>query len=276
MKNFVKKYFKKIRLKAKKFICKIKSNIDEVNPKFDLSEFETISKINNSNLSRNDVYSIYHSKFKSLPSEICRHRRFFTKNKWGFGENAFHTFWWFLLSEFNPKKCLEIGVHKGQIISLWSLISKVQNKEINVTGLGPFCAVEDEVSIYEKTDYMNDIICAFNEFKLVKPELYKGLSNDEKAIEFIRSSVWDLIYIDGGHDYETVLKDWQVSSKSIAVGGVIVFDDSSLDFDYNPPIYAFAGHEGPSRLCREIISNRSSQFDYYGSCGHLNAFIKNA
>ena len=57
--------------------------------------------------------------FYHLPFSIINHRVYFSKEFRGFGEEAFHSMWYLLLSEFKPKNCLEIGVYRGQIISLW-------------------------------------------------------------------------------------------------------------------------------------------------------------
>ena len=55
----------------------------------------------------------------------ARHRRYIEDHNLGFGDAAFHAMWLRLLDaavdKFGRPKLLEIGVFKGQVISLWSL-----------------------------------------------------------------------------------------------------------------------------------------------------------
>jgi hypothetical protein len=38
--------------------------------------------------------------------------------------------WFTLLCEFKPAQCLEIGVYRGQVVSLWGLIAKLSGFKI--------------------------------------------------------------------------------------------------------------------------------------------------
>jgi predicted O-methyltransferase YrrM len=97
----------------------------------------------------------------------------------------------------------------------------------------------------------------------------KAFSTDDNAVALIKSRAWDLIYIDGSHDYPVVCKDWAVCSKSIRVGGVIVLDDAGLGTAFRPPAFASGGHPGPSRLAGEIDRK---QFREILQVGHNRAF----
>ena len=44
---------------------------------------------------------------------------------------------------------------------------------------------------------------------------------------------WDLIYIDGSHDYEVVSNDFKLSYENLNDNGLIVIDDSSLNLEYD-------------------------------------------
>jgi len=59
---------------------------------------------------------------------------------------------------------------------------------------------------------------------------------------------WDLIYIDGNHDYEIVLADYLLCRDHLASGGLLVMDDASLGTSSNSLVFSFAGHPGPSRV----------------------------
>ena len=72
-----------------------------------------------------------HAEFTRLTDSVPllkRHRDWVEANKWGYGDRAFHYLWWlvlpFLAERFGPLRALEIGVFKGQTISLWGLIAR--------------------------------------------------------------------------------------------------------------------------------------------------------
>jgi Methyltransferase domain len=87
---------------------------------------------------------------------------------------------------------------------------------------------------------------------------------------YFREQRRDMIYIDGNHDYEVVIKDWELCSSHTKKGGIIVLDDSALTTSFNPPPYAGTrGHPGPSRLAQEI--DRST-FKELLQVGHNRVF----
>jgi hypothetical protein len=206
-----------------------------------------------------------------LPEIILDHRLYFTQNKRGFGEDALHSMWWIILREYKPKKCLEIGVYRGQVISLWALIARELNFEMDIFGLSPFDSSGDQVSQYIEINYIEDIKKSHNHFSLKHPNLIKGYSTDLELIQFINTGQWDLVYIDGGHDYDVVKSDYQNSLQGLKTGGILVFDDSSLYTDYKPTPFSFAGHPGPSRVVNEISSN---DLEFLFGVGHNNVFRK--
>ncbi len=225
-----------------------------------------------------DPTSFYEATFigfhRSLPDALRKHREYFKQEKRGFGEDAFHVMWWRLFEVFRPKSFLEIGVYRGQVLSLVSLISKVEQSPCRVVGISPFSSVGDTVSKYRTDlDYRCDTLSNFEHFSLPAPELLKAYSTDPEAVELIRSTEWDMIYIDGNHDYEVVRKDWEVCAASVKPGGIIILDDSGLSTSYRPPTFATGGHPGPSRLASEIDS---SHFREILQVGHNRVFQKSA
>jgi predicted O-methyltransferase YrrM len=80
-----------------------------------------------------------------------------------------------------------------------------------------------------------------------------------------------MVYIDGNHDYDVARQDWEACSQSLKPGGVIVLDDASRDTAYRPPLFATAGHPGPSRLAGEIDART---FREILRVGHNRAFQK--
>ena len=73
--------------------------------------------------------------------------------------------WYELIKEYKPKNMLEIGVYRGQVISLWALIAKELNMRCEIHGISPFTSAGDEVSVYiSNINYYEDVINNFNHF----------------------------------------------------------------------------------------------------------------
>jgi hypothetical protein len=191
---------------------------------------------------------------QNLPEELRAHRRYFTENQRGFfGEDAFHTMWFLLFREFRPASFLEIGVYRGQSLSLAALLACRFKLPCFVQGVSPFSSAGDAYSSYRPgLDYLADTLQNFAHFSLPSPSLLKAYSTDEEAQRLIASRAWDIIYIDGNHDYEIVRRDWNLCSGCLSPGGLMVLDDAGLTSKFRPPAFATAGHPGPSRLAREI------------------------
>jgi hypothetical protein len=233
----------------------------------------TVREISNFHIDETDRYRYFQWYFyKHLPVSVQRHRRYFSQGGRGFGENAMHAMWWKILDEFEPKFMLEIGVYRGQTISLWSLIAQLKDTEPEIWGISPLRNIGDSVSEYQGIDYRSDIIANYEQFGLEKPNLFEALSTDERTSEFVSSKSWDLIYIDGSHDEDIVLQDFELCSPNLKNGGLLVIDDASLYSGYKPPRNSFAGHPGPSGLAIEIA--KRTDFDEIGSCGHNRIFMK--
>ncbi|MCX6227024.1 MAG: class I SAM-dependent methyltransferase [Bacteroidia bacterium] len=222
----------------------------------------------------NVLYDYMHHYFNYRCLELVReHRTYFKEDHRGFGEDAFHAMWWLLLSEFRPQRMLEIGVYRGQVISLWSLIlEKIFKQQYEVHGISPFTPNGDSVSNYlDGLDYMGDVISTFRHWNLKEPVLVKALSAEPAAINHIKSHEWDLIYIDGSHEHEIVLKDYKLCMGNLKIGGLLVIDDASLGTSFKPPSFAFAGHPGPSRVAREYAQ---IEMKFLCAVGHNNVFQK--
>jgi hypothetical protein len=237
----------------------------------DLDRELTFTQVNQAYPQRDDAYRYLHHAFEHRCSPAVReHRRYFATGGRGFGENAQHAAWDLLLRELEPRSCLEIGVFRGQVISLWTLIARREGFACDVHAISPFSPAADAVSHYSAgVDYLQDTLRSFDHFGLPHPTTVRALSTDPAAIAHVQSRQWDLIYIDGCHDFEVVLQDYQLCKAQLAPGGVLAIDDSSLDFAFNPPAFAFAGHPGPSTVA-SMYAQRELQF--IGSAGHLNFF----
>lgn len=216
-----------------------------------------------------DLYRyMHHYLYNLAPQELRDHRAYFSQERRGYGEDAFHAMWYLLLREHRPRNCLEIGIYRGQTISLWALISQLVGFGCDLSGISPFSSAGDENSTYMAgIDFLADTRKSFARFSTLNPHFMKAFSTDPTAKHYIASRRWDLIYIDGNHDYEVALSDYMICRDSLAPGGLLVLDDSSLYSNYHPPLFAFPGHPGPSRVLRDFALK---ELQFVGAVGHNN------
>lgn len=219
----------------------------------------------------NTLYRFLHHYYRyKAPAELRRHREYFRTR--GFGEDAFHAMWYLLFREVQPKVCLEIGVYRGQVITLWGLLGRMFGYEPAVYAVSPFSSAADGVSRYSQTiDYYEDVIANNAVFDLPAPHLVRALSTDAAASAFISSRAFDLAYIDGSHDFDVVLSDYRQCVRSLSPDGLLVLDDAARGSAYRPPAFAFAGHEGPSRVSRDFAQREQ---ELIARAGHNHVFRK--
>lgn len=211
----------------------------------------------------------FHQK---APDFLKTHRAYFRQGQRGFGEDAFHVMWYGLCQVCHPASFLEIGVYRGQVLSLVSLLAKSLGFDAFVCGVSPFTSAGDTVSKYSPSvDYWTDTLENFKALRLPPPKLIKGMSDAIDVIQEFSSRSWDIIYIDGNHEYDVARRDFLHCAKILNPGGKIVLDDSALLTSYRPPLFATAGHPGPSRLAAEADS---LGFQEVLQVGHNRVFQK--
>jgi predicted O-methyltransferase YrrM len=254
----------------------MKPTVDILQSSIDLSYLREQSKMTTTykdhtaqelaQLPMNDVYEIFLNSYKQLPTEFIKHREYFSQGR-GFGEDAFHAMWYYLFEQYKPKNVLEIGVFRGQTISLFELLSRHFEYEADVWGLSPLGPVNDSVSQFPtNVEYEQDIALNYAFFDLGTPKLLKASSIEKKARQFIKSRKWDLIYIDGNHDLPYVISDYMNCAEALTDNGLMVIDDSSLNRNFSRP-GSFKGHVAPSEIVDKLGVN---EFDLILSVGHNN------
>jgi len=102
--------------------------------------------------------------------------------------------------------------------------------------------------------------------------LVRGLSTDPDVWKQVMHHKWDMVYIDGNHDYEVAKSDFTNCSKILSSRGIIVLDDSGLFTRYQAPPFSTPGHVGPSTLAQEISA---FGFRELIQVGHNRVFQKN-
>jgi hypothetical protein len=205
------------------------------------------------------------------------HRDFVINNNWGYGNRAFHWMWYILVRQAPENfKFLEIGVFKGQIISLISLLNKILGKNGSVYAVTPLNKSGDKYATHPDIDYEEAIATIYAQFGLDASDLVliEGYSNDSDIIGSVRNSApYDLVFVDGCHDYDVVVSDLTNYREMVTINGHIVVDDSSnyLNIPDNLIRANWKGLEDVSRATRDVLE-KDSRFVEVFAVGHNRIF----
>lgn len=220
-----------------------------------------------------DIYFEFLTKYNE-DDVLINHRTYIEENKLGFGEKPFHSLWNEIVkTQKNEFNFLEIGVYKGQILSLVKLLSDRYNKELQYVGVTPLNNTGDKFSSYDKENYLEIITSLFNHFNLefnVDKNLIKGDSTSEDIKNEIRKfNFFDVVYIDGCHDYNCVVSDILLMKEVTKLNSIIVFDDSSCFKQI--PENNFKGHIDVCNAIKDYLEN-DSMFIEILCVGHNRVF----
>jgi hypothetical protein len=147
---------------------------------------------------------------------------------------------------YKPKNFLEVGVFQGVTSrNICEKLNKIHKGDFSFHGIDIFEETNNTIDnkemtikhnkisnpfkhllfniILKKNLYSIDEIYTFLKKFKSKVYLYKGFSNTE--LLKINLSNIDMIFLDGGHSYETVNNDLSIILKSIKKGKKIICDD---------------------------------------------------
>lgn len=231
----------------------------------------------NKNKNLDEVYEFFLSEFFN-DSILLNHRTFIEDNNLGYGEKPFHVVWRELIKKQSHSfKFLEIGVYKGQVLSLVNLLSNLYKKECQFYGVTPLSNVGDKYSKkYDVVNYSETIKSLFNKFDLefnLDKNIINGSSTDEGVKNKIRQlGVFDIVYIDGCHDYDCVVSDILLSKEITKINSFIVLDDASC----YKQISITGIHKGHADVCDAVIKYMESDdsFEEVICVGHNRVFKK--
>lgn len=170
--------------------------------------------------------------------ELKAHRDLCASQVYGFGDRSFHWLWKLLVDELPHEfRFLEIGVYKGQVISLIRLLAQRTGRIGHISGVTPlsnFAGVTGTQPLYPDTDYMMHIKNLHQIFNLPfsEDQIIKGDSTDPQIVERARErGPYDIVYIDGCHEAEFVWKDLVNYTPMIKSHGFLVMDDAANNLD---------------------------------------------
>ena len=175
-----------------------------------------------------------------------RYKKFFRKTS--LKQKGHGDFFLSLIKEKKPKTFLEIGVFHGVTArNVCELLYKINGKEFNYIGLDLFeKSIENKYEIIPSINFSNPLKYFY--FKYIKRQnpysieavqdllkkfkdnvhLIKGNSN--KVLKKIDMRKIDYVFLDGGHDYETVKNDLESCIEVINSNGTILCDDYNLSY----------------------------------------------
>jgi len=124
--------------------------------------------------------------------------------------------------ELNPKNVLEIGVNQGQSTRA-ILLGINDNIRLGKQG-GKLTSIDFKSYLSARLDKMYDDLKPIWNFVC-------GDSRDENTIKKVKESLvegeyYDILLIDGGHDYKTVKADWNNYMPMVKAGGLILLHDT--------------------------------------------------
>lgn len=220
-----------------------------------------------------DVHKDIHESFISATNgvdELRTLRDYVEQNIYGFGERSFYWMWWLIMNDIpDGGSFLEIGVFKGQTLTLVGLIAWMKEQEIYRSGVTP---LSTEGGVWE-SDYENDIKHLHKKFKVSTDyHLFKGLSEDPSIVEavykYYEGIGVDVLYIDGGHEERHIRNDIEKYSPLVNVGGYLVIDDCCNTFSM--PFGYFCGIESVTRVVDELLPPRgqNGNWEFIGSVVH--------
>ena len=143
--------------------------------------------------------------------------------------------------------------------------------DADIYGLSPF----DGSEVGENRDYKADVLALFSKFNLADPYLIEGYSDNQDVIRKITGSfsmlgrMLDVLYIDGGHSYETTRSDIINYSPLVRSGGFLVIDDCACRFPH--PWGYFAGITSVCKAVDKLLPPGTENAEWR----HLGAVVHN-
>lgn len=171
----------------------------------------------------------------------------------------------FMPLELVPKNtiCAEIGVAYGEYSD--EILKIVNPKELHMIDLyswGDFWGRD-----YFKSSGKNHYEWIKDKYKDdERVKIKKGLSFE--VLEQYPDEYFDYVYVDGGHDYETVKKDIEVLLRKIKNNGIIAFNDYTY-FSVNENM-----EYGVERAVNEMLYNSNYEVIAYAmALSHMNDIV---
>lgn len=201
---------------------------------------------------------------------LKEHRDWIESHIFGFGERSFHWMWKLLIDEMpSTFSFCEIGVFRGQVLSLVKMLASASVRSVERYGITPL----NSTGGHWESDYWADIEKLHDTFFIPKDyDLLVGLSTNPKIIEQAKEKApFDILYIDGSHEYADVVSDLKNYLPMVRRGGYLVIDDCNNNFSM--PFGYFTGIEDVTKAKLEWLQH-DTEFEFIFSVVHNSIFRK--
>lgn len=220
---------------------------------YNMIKFKTLADAHAAWTDRPEVHKEIHETFCDLVNnqpDLKAHRDFIEQNIFGFGERSFHWMWNLIVKELPDKfTFLEIGVLKGQVLSLVEILANMHEKTTKRYGITP---LNGEGGVWPDDDYKQHIENIHDAFGLKKDyKLLVGLSEDPEIIKKASKLKLDVLLVDGGHETRHITSDLTHYAPLVKQGGYLVIDDSCNIF--HMPFGYFQGIQAVSEYVDKIL-----------------------
>ena len=181
--------------------------------------------------------------------ELKEYRDWIESNAFGFGERCFLWMWNEIIAKMPQEfTFMEIGVFRGQILAIVSLLAERHGKKVRRIGITPL----DTSDGHWESDYEADIKKLHDTFKIANDyELITLDSTNPVAVNLAAQNPPDVLYIDGGHTYEVVMSDLKNYLPILKIGGTLVIDDCNNAIPM--PFGYFAGIQSVSNAVDQFL-----------------------
>jgi predicted O-methyltransferase YrrM len=114
------------------------------------------------------------------------------------------------LDKLKPKNILEIGVEDGGSLNVWA---EFASPDMNYIGVD----INPDILKINRSNNGQKAVFICQDSKL--PE------TKDRVVSKLNGETVDFLFIDGGHDYETVASDFEMYSPLVRPGGIIALHD---------------------------------------------------
>ncbi len=208
--------------------------------------------------------------------KIKLHRDFIEESQnrfnviYGHGHRSLQYLWKLLVDEMPESfSFLEIGVYKGQILSLIQMLADMSAKKPKIVGVTPL--FDAPFANYNRGPFIENI---YRQFQLIMSNtiILDGLSQDSKISSTVSDMApFDMVYIDGDHSYEATVFDIKNYGNMIKKGGFLIVDDCN---DYkNIPEGIFKGIIEVSNAVKDTVE-KDPRFKEVLTCMHVRVWQK--